>query len=63
MHSVLFEENEATDYIILNYYIDFPIFVEKSEEAQTIEVKRYITTFSFFAALNPFSFKVERKYM
>ena len=62
MHPVLSEENETTDYIILNYYINFPIFVEKSEEAQTIEVKSYITTFSFFGALNPFSFKLLYKY-
>ena len=56
MHIIYTDLDEATDYVIQNY-LGLPIFVEKSTQNQTIQVKQYPPKFAFFGAENPFIFK------
>ena len=48
---------EKTDYIIQNYEA-LPIFIEKSNQEQTINVEYYSSRYTFFGAENPYIFSL-----
>ena len=61
MHIIFSEENEGTDYII-NNYMRLPIFVEKSNQDQSIFLKKYPPKFTYFGVENPYLFKTFYSY-
>ena len=61
MHIIFSEENEGTDYLIHNY-MNFPVFVEKSNQEHVITLKNYPPKFTFFGAENPYLFNAFYKF-
>ena len=57
MKFVLSMETESTDFIIQNDFFFSPIFIQKSNQTQTIIVKHYDANFALFGAENEFLYK------
>mgnify|MGYP006873028383 CR=1 FL=1 len=62
IHSIISEEDWGTDYLIYNY-MNFPLFIEKSDEEQIITTKNYPPKFTFFGAENPYIFNAFYSYV
>ena len=55
MRAILSNEKEPTDYIIQNYLSLF-VYIEKQDKDCTITLTKYIAKYSFYGAVNPYSY-------
>ena len=62
MHSIISDEDWGNDYLIYNY-MNFPIFIEKSKDYQSIYTSEYSSRFTFFGAENPYIFNAFYSYV